>query len=568
MSVNKKKSENLLWGVVVIDDSCRFSLHVWRYLSRSLGFGVGEIGRGGIPQYKGWGTKPWLEKGVAYPSEDGRFKLWWVSADGEWKKEVDRIMASSSDGRWLFLVDVHGDSSSEYDVKKVAEHLNRRSRRGRVQWKLVSAYYAGEITGEKVALPKTRETLKGIREEIYPDEEVRRAKGRGLSAGSKGICHLLVTGAGFEISAERGGFGLPLTGKILNEMNYPFYRNEPEGRNTIRIGYDDEGKEPEEQKEIENREFPFPLGDYWEFGDPRAGIRKAAVAKDLDSYWDILLGDELRRRIVSSSMGGERDGQKTDALIWETRMREAFRFSLLKYDWGHMNQSLAAVGLDWHAWLTTNYTQFANRAIAASGEDRFWRVIATAAEARITMREGRRDSKRKSPGDRNRYLFKLHGDIGHLHTMAIAGHDKDVFSPLSTPMEDLYQVYEAAHGFLVDSLGSRGETLAVWHIVGHGMQDRRLCDLLGRVSRQTEKVRHLFLLVNPDTKRPRDFLLEALGKGRKVYACPLNAREYMARLRQAGLPETQDEATKWIEKVATVARALRREEEQARRESG
>jgi hypothetical protein len=38
--------------VIVLDDRSRFALHVWRYLSRSVGFGIGRVplaGESGAP---------------------------------------------------------------------------------------------------------------------------------------------------------------------------------------------------------------------------------------------------------------------------------------------------------------------------------------------------------------------------------------------------------------------------------------------------------------------------------------------------------------------------------------
>jgi len=512
--------------VVVIDDSCRFPLYVWRYLSRSLGFGIGGVGRAGRSQYEDSDAEPWLQAGVSSYSDDGRFELLWIPAGKDGEKEVEKKVKSTVGGL-IFLVDVHGDP--EYDSKEVAQCLDGSS----VEWYLVSAYYSeGTISG-KVALPKSRETLEKIREQVWGRPKVKNRNSR-----IKGVCHLLVTGAGFERKAERGGFGLPGTDVVLYNMDYPFTKKRDGGEGRICIDTK------------RNNDSGFPLLSFLSQGEWKelVEVQGAAKGKDLDSYWDLLLSHEQRRRLAPAA-GSERDDQKVDAVIWETKLREAFRNSLLNYDWGHMNQSLAAACLGWLAWMTTNYTQFANRAISASACKDHWRIISTAAEARLTMREIRRNPG-KDVQDETRYMFKLHGDIGHLHTMAIAGHDKEVFSPLSTPVEDLYQVYEAAHGFLIDSLGKQ-KGMIVWHIVGHGMQDKRLRELLGRVCRQARN-QHLFLLVDPEPEAPKKLLSSSVGEN-AVHAVPLRAGAYMAHLERAGLPRSPKAAWKWLRTLESLA---------------
>jgi len=260
--------------------------------------------------------------------------------------------------------------------------------------------------------------------------------------------------------------------------------------------------------------------------------------------------EEELRKLVGHSTKAQRDLGKVDVLWRERRLREAFRRSLLRHDWGHMNQSLAAARLPWHAWLTTNYTQFANRAIAlfdgAEQDARgVWRIIATAAEARVLAREGLDGQD----GRKYRYLFKLHGDIAHLQTMAIAGHDKDSFSPLSMPMEDLYQVYASAERFLMDSLDVAKAQLMVWHIVGHGLQDRRLCELLRRASRHSTRMKQVVVVVNP---HPADAMerLEKVFEGRNrrwtILPCPLRAAQYLARLERSGFPGDRKMIRPWL----------------------
>jgi hypothetical protein len=530
--------------IVVIDDSCRFPLHVWRYMSRSLGVGIGEVEREGIRHPKDLQAETWISQGKPLFTSDGNVGIWWVSADDHWSDGVRRIAAQSRESRLMFLVDVHGKRKSKYNVLEVCNYI--KSRQIEPYWYPVSAYYSGnKIEGEEV-LPKTRETLAKIRKDIL-------GKNGKHPEIEEGLCHLLVTGAGFEIRSAQGGFGLPLTRDLLKEMDSPFFYCDTLHGGTLPESHIYLRSEGEEGKG-EAICFPVPFDGIWKDKSLGSDIIQAAKAEDLDDYWDILLGEELRSQIGSSAKHGIRDLQKTEALIWEARMREAFRRSLLQYDWGHMNQSISAADLDWHSWLTTNYTQFANRAIAARGSDeRPWRIISTAAEARITLRENARGLKQS----RNKYLFKLHGDIGHLHTMAIAGNDKDIFSPLSMPVEDLYQVYSAARSFLLDSLGNQETKVVVWHIVGHGLQDKRLCDLIGMVCQQ-KGPRHLFMLVNPNPKDPKERLRDSVGRRHKIHACRFPAGEYMARLENKGLPPNPDASEEWGKEVVSLAESARR----------
>src|SRR3954447_3288202 len=101
------------------------------------------------------------------------------------------------------------------------------------------------------------------------------------------------------------------------------------------------------------------------------------------------------------------------------------------------------------------------------------------------------------------------------------------------PVEDLYLVYTASRSFLLDSLGNQETKVVVWHIVGHGLQDKRLCDLIGMVCQQ-KGPRHLFMLVNPNPKDPKERLRDSVGRRHKIHACRFYAGEYMARRRTRG----------------------------------
>lgn len=518
----------MAWNVVVVDDSCRFALHVWRYLSRSLGFGIGDVGPSGKLERQGSEPETWFSENGSLPTDDGGVNLWWVRAGNNWRQDIGAINSQlEPSDPLLFMVDIHGERDSDYKGEEVCAELDNAGK----SWLPVSAYYSRNKVINQEVLPKTRETLMIVRGKIYGSEKPACCK------TSKDVRHILVTGAGFEMSAGHGGFGVPQTKKLLEEMGDPFYRGNQQKSHVIHLKL--------------GESFPVPSGSLWDLGDFRDEIDRVASQGDLDSYWNVLLEVELRREIRTSATHGDRDSQKARALVLETRMREAFRDSLLRYDWGHMKQTISAASLGWHAWLTTNYTQFANRAITVCGNDEegevgSWRVISTAAEAHVTLRE--RAGNTELPP--NRYLFKLHGDIGHLHTMAIAGHDKDIFSPLSMPVEDLSQVYATAQNFLLDSLSQSPHV--IWHIVGHGLQDKRLCDLIGRVS-QYKSPSQLFILVDPKPQTPSERLAKAVNReSSEIWKCALKAAEYMARLESRGLPASRDAAEKWAKEMAAA----------------
>jgi hypothetical protein len=494
------------WEILVVDDSGRFPLHVWRYLTGCLGFGIGEVGVDGKWYGLPGGGAAWIDE-EPIVSDDGAHRLWWICADDDAQKRLRSIFRQLDPQRRVYaLVDLHGKRGSSYDAGATYRSLAPRAQ----YIHQVSAYHSGITEEVKTpVLPKSRETLRRMIRELGIAPKDTRVP--------SGVRHILVTGAGFEIRGDRGGFGMPATHQVLSEMGPPFDKD-------IVL-------------ETTGNGFPVPTKGIWDASYRPTLIQGFATQGDLDSYWDVLLGEELQHRLGSVSglpTARARDELKAAALWRERHLREAFRRSLLRHDWGFMNQCLDAARLPLHAWLTTNYTHFANRAVsiyddAGSGLG-MWRIVSTAAEARPLAREGT-----GTPGQTARYLFKLHGDIAHLQTMAIAGHDKDLFSPLSMPVEDLYEIYAAAERFLIESLREAKDlSLVVWHIVGHGLQDRRLCDLLARVWDHTGP-EQVFVVVNPQTQGPCDRLRGRLdeprpGRAQQIDSCALKASQYTARL--------------------------------------
>lgn len=567
------------WSIVVVDDSSRFPLHVWRYASGCLGFGIGEVGADGRRSEPSRAGEPWIIPGAGTPlvTDDARHRLFWVAADDDWQARLDDVFnRHGADGGVLALVDIHGKPGSGYSAEDACEHLEVKGNNGVevISW-LVSAYHSGHRTAAagktRAVLPKSRDTL--------------RRMIRVLGIGSPGTIHLgsarhiLVTGAGFEICDARGGFGEPSTRELLQGMEEPFCFGASSGAGPAEDRIVLEPAHPATGA-VRPGAFPVPRTGVWRRGNALNELLNGlANEQDLDSYWDLLLEEECGQLFSSvrwhsmAQVGGrglKRDRQKARAVWHERRLRQAFRRSLLEHDWGFMNQSLDAARLPLHAWLTTNYTQFANRAISLycdteRGRLDPWRIVATAAEARTLAREDvdlepdEADQQAPPPEEvdlagKARYLFKLHGDIAHLQTMAIAGHDKDIFSPLSMPIEDLYEVYAAAERFLLNSLRGADQGLVVWHIVGHGLLDKRLCILLRRVARQLA-ARQVFAVINPDPGGVRERLVKALGEGPyAIHTCKLTASQYMARLHRLLCDESR--ANEVLAKVERFAEWL------------
>jgi hypothetical protein len=570
-------------SIVVIDDGSRFPLHVWRYVSRCLGFGIGDVAADGrqavdVRDGKVSGGKVWIEQGsgTCLAAFDGTLRLWWVGADDSWGSMLGEIFKwpETRVGRVLALVDIHGRAGSKYRAEDACDYLQDRSQATDVTWWPVSAYHSVSrmrVKGKREALPvlpKSRETLRKVVATLRIEPP--------RACPCDGVRHILISGAGFEIRDQRGGFGLPSTRELLQGMGEPFWYDDgtPDGAPPAR---GDRGGDrlilgPAGGEDAAGEAFPVARSGRWEPGtEERRDLDEFAKKRALDSYWDVLLEVEVRKTLGPTrwpTTAIEREEKKARASRHERRLRQAFRHSLLQHDWGYMNQSLDAARLPLHAWLTTNYTQFANRAISLYGGDPEqarlgeWRIVATAAEARTLDREGPyldpAPSFQPSAGGgaaaRTRYLFKLHGDIAHLQTMAIAGHDKDVFSPLSMPIEDLYEVYAAAERYLLHSLDRADRAPVVWHVVGHGLQDRRLCSLLRRVAQHLQPDRQLFAVINPWPNEPVEELKKALGEGPYAIApLAIDAGDYLARLRrllgggdQAQVPTSVERLREWL----------------------
>jgi hypothetical protein len=507
------------WQLVVIDDSVRFAFHVWRYLGRSIGIG-GEDRSANFWDAEG-------ETPSRMDTADGRAAVWWVPGDRKMEKSLAAVIAALGPGQRFFLIDMRGQPADDSDGPD--EPLGLRT----LDWlsrhapdvdfhsdvMMVSSYETGVVPLAPKPLriwPKSPETLARLAARMPAPAEKPIAT-RGL--------HILVTGAGFEMRNDStGGFGLPPTADLLGEMGPPFDEPDLTLRRKGPLPYPSckNKKEAKDWQEISN-------------------------SQDMDAWWNYLLERELRR-ITSIADAQSRNRTKMLASARERDLREAFRRILLNYDRGHLNQTLEAAKQGWHTWLTTNYTRFADRAIALA-ETRAegtapgpWQIVSTSIEALSLSRQilhgGSSWREKKS-----RHLFKLHGDIAHLQTMATAGQDKEFFSSLSLPIDSLHQVYFAAETFLGYSLQAQKDVQVVWHVVGHRLNDWLLCRLIAQVCTHTNPESTDFVVVSRDPTKTKEKLQSFLrdtspGFEERVAGYPATAEQYMARIaRNGGLPE-------------------------------
>jgi hypothetical protein len=531
--------------VVVADDVCRFALYVWRYLSRSIGFGTSDVANDPSDDEVFRNGKAPRSLTTAAKDAD----VWWINIKKDWNQELDRLFEKLEEigagGRRLFLVDVrgpYGSGSARELVKRLASRGVKVSEdENESEVLLVSSYTVApqtiELDGrsEPVHLgvrPKSPETLEWISHRI-------RLGVRKHSRKKAGFSQVLVTGAGFELhdrSLRCRRLGMRFTADILEKaLNADFKRD------------------------ASCKGFFLP-----ENHARKRPLRTAACNKDLDRYWNEFLLLELAR-VARKESAGRRQPRPTVGEVklrasrHEYRLREAFRQQFVADDWGFLGQALDVLEMEESlglvAWLTTNYTRFADRAIdlwtlhrGKGGQDPMWRTVSTGSEAERLLRELLHGAQRTGGcGDRC-ILFKLHGDLAHLLTMAIAGHDKDISSPLSLPISSLHSVYVAADLYLKQRLASERKVL--WHIVGHGLKDNLLVEVLANVHRENPK-RHWFVVVDPVSNDGTKILTRRLPNAR-VFRAGLNADDYMARIVRNPLTSLS-RLEAWIRDLGTSA---------------
>lgn len=480
--------------VVVIDDNARFALHVWRYLSRSIGFGIGDVATNGGE------LREFLGRPLSTPAGDAC--VWWVPPidDAKTLNTLKAVQPQLRAKKKVILIDVWDPHPAESEEAP----QTGEARKERPQWlklvelvkeagisrsneeiKLVSSYEVPSMETRKFEfLAKTPETLDRFASTLWHSDEEGEEEG---CEGSESKIHILITGAGFELSPpdDRDAIsplGIPGTGDVLR-------------RCLSRLGLFEEDTEQPESKS-----WPLPLPEAY------SSLESPAIEKNLDNYWNKLLELQLL----------DKSGIRT--LETEAATRNQFRQVFLTHDWGVLNQTLDAIRLPWKAWLTTNYTRYLDRALALTAGHQpeiSWNVISISSEATVLLKKilhGEINSE--EPGSshhakrlgRDPYLFKLHGDLAHLTTMAIAGHDKEIYTPFSLPIDNLHWLYVAAQQYLTTEIGNRlrpdqkegkGGLKVFWHIVGHSLKDRLLCRILRRVRKATAEATHLFIAVTP-----------------------------------------------------------------------
>jgi len=541
-------ADSLPLQIVVADDVCRFALYVWRYLSRSIGFGTSDVPNdpGDDSAFQNGRTL------ISLPTAARDADVWWINIKNEtWGEDLDVLLDKiGKEMPRLFLVDVRGPYGSG-DAGKLVNRLVRKNIKVSDNDKdsevlFVSSYSVAPIPvwledgGEPLHIgvhSKSPETLEWIFRRTHSVADPRKAS----------FLQVLVTGAGFEIHDQSmvcRRLGMRSTADVLEK--------------TLNATFD--------AKAGGGSGFSLP-----QIHSKKRSLQTAARTKDLDRYWNELLLLELSR-IAKEERGNRREekptvGQvKLHASRHEYRLREDFRQQFLADDWGFLGQALNVLKMKEDqglvAWLTTNYTRFADRAIELwtlhnkrKGGMRgpAWRIISTGSEAERLLREFLHNTQR-TEGHSERdgvecMLFKLHGDLAHLLTMAIAGHDKNISSPLSLPISGLHSVYVAADLHLKRCLARKEQVL--WHIVGHGLKDNLLVEVLVDVCRDNPE-QHCFVVVDPISPKGKEILSKRL-RGATVLGSNLGADEYMAQIVR-NPPLALDQLQNWVKQHGWIGK--------------
>lgn len=520
--------------VVVLDDICRFACHLWQYLSEGVSFGIGNLPYDDGILGSGDGSS-------SLPTPGGEAEVHWINVDRpQWRDALCAVWERRRGQPCCLLIDVRGSNRSagwNYSPETVMDAL-KLAPGERPEILLVSSYYTGErdlpTLGLRPIFPKTWKVL----EEVAKRISRRGPKAAGPPAASFGPRHILVTGAGFELAQAEGGaqgLGMLWTEDLLRKT-------------WTRLGdyslYGDRYPVPH---------FPAALEE--RFKARVRNLEQAAGEPDLDSYWNealaLVLEQEAERRRDEPPRT-----RKLAASQKEYRVREEFRQALLDHDWGHLNQALDAAEIPWLAWLSTNYTGFADRALAlaenARALKRGWRIVSTSNEAVHVARQVLHGTGSAASGAAAApILFKLHGHGEHLLTMAIAGEDKEVYSSLSLPVDSLHEVYASAKIFLKKALSERPGT-TFWHIVGHSLADVLLKDLVTEViaGQPASPSPPVVFFVGPGAEAQAPESFGSLQRGENYHPIALKARQYLARLKRAGEPPAEAKPRqRWIEEI-------------------
>lgn len=592
--------------ILFFDDICRFPLHLSRYLGFELSFGIGKIPFSG-PNPKDQNPIFWKKAGSnftpqEFKSDNGCVYLWWIPAVDkgfnnidliDWRQGFDLVMnkiihlGNFEPSRLIFILDVRGKQSKKnpkknpkrtnepYSVKSVIREIiakgillespmDKKPNTGRSPVYVVSSYVVDKEE-EYPVHPKTPNTFRDIQRRVLELEKNCVNHHRPKKSFNRKEINILVTGAGFEVSKnkppEKIKTGLDSTWELLTELPKPFQisnntfsKCDPDGKLSA-------FKVPTvlHKCDKECKEVCTKLPNTFYFKLPKQDLK---FTGNLDEVWSVLIWDIINPLLLPTDTSGHSGCKIIEMSVksaeLEYRLRDAFRKKILDYDWGFMRQSIIAAQLNWDTWLTTNYTQFADRAIQAVerlGEGlvnkkemayehiscfgqtqikkappenaKLWRIIGTT-NAAERLQVGKLHLKDHDEEVGRKMLFKLHGDIGHLHTMAIAGHDKMPTSPLSMKMDSMHKIYAAAQQHLSQKSSANKDTTINWHVVGHGLKDALLTNLM--LSHDNNRMN--FILVSPNSSKELKVTLSELRKGNEsnIHTVKATAAEYMSKL--------------------------------------
>lgn len=459
--------------IVVIDDNPAFAMSVWREVADIPGFGSRRIVSETATQLLKSGRR----------TANGDQKVWWVEADDCWNASLQAVLGEQKHvtrgTRWIVdaRTRVHGWPAN---CLKLLEEAGIEPEHCRV----VSSYQrGGSVQGRQGGVqPKSPEVIAELAAVGTPSKKYS-SSGESL--------HILVSGAGMELEEDgmapdqsvlNGGaaVGVGWTASILtgvfNELEWiPVTQVPPYLAQTIY---------PLPELAVLNK---FPERERW-FKAGGSKDTSPPQNPDLDTYWQCLL--EFVRGQAS------KDADQDLSLVMqkeEDRVRETFRRQFENADWGFLASARDAAALPFSSWLTTNYTRFADRAAGTPADGEPWRVVSTIDEADRLVSEvdhGPGTAPADNSRSHSRFLFKLHGDVSHLHTMAIAEQDK-LF-----PGGSRRHLYSAAKTQILSAAKAGGIKRVVWHVVGHNLGDRMLLRLIQEVRELTHK-KHLFVLINP-----------------------------------------------------------------------
>lgn len=523
-----RKLEKAQCQVLIVDDSARFAWHAYQFLGMQLGLRIGSYSRKHLqPPLK---DTP-HSNGEARPlvSDDGMFATWWVNADQpNWSTDLRAKVDEFAKNKipWVAVLDVWvpvgrrnegqaGQSEPGYNASEALDVIVQAcSPRDVAQLfddhvRIVSSYRGGHI-GYPLGKPaeylpiraKSLEVLRSIRRR-HLDTVVTKRLNRISRATNQRDDELsvLVTGAGFEVEptgVDEAGQGkrvaqsgirpadelaLAAVKGLLNEGAGDANVSPSLSRLERQLGLNAAGGPEKFRTEVQN------------IGLDRAVDKVLALlkAKPDTFYEDTQPEDKASNYRV------------------EYAFRRSLRDAIENDDFGHLPQTVQAVRVDWDCWLTTNYTKFCDRALALSREARragtgndarsrqaggrgktrpnnqapenHWKIISTPHEANDYLGRVRFSSRNVTDNNTSdeRYLFKLHGDIAHIHTMALAGADKEQQSPHAFRVDSISRLYVAAIHYLHDLFATEDGAI-YWHIVGHAMNDPLLTNLIAEAT--------------------------------------------------------------------------------------